>query len=518
MEPLKVIIVDDEILAIEHLKHMISWEEHGFTIVGEAITTNKAVEIVKNNRPHIIFMDIQMPRMDGLQLSQKILQFSPTTKIILLTSHRDFDYAKKAMALGISTYLLKHELQETKLIETIEGIKSELQEQEERALSIKKQCLLELLLFGTQKEAALKKLKGNISEINSKYVFFFVKVDTAFSIFEQYSSVTGLFVPELDWKGIFKSEDMEYIESVSLEGGKLLILCKLKHILAEKEIFTANFNKGLTLKNQGNNKGVSLSIIISPIFRKMENLPALYREIEKKSLSLILFGKQAVVLSQDIPNPEDLIQEEWKGIIQFIRKQATSAEEVDFIQAVNVVFHQMKERFHSAVLQVVCKEFIYQLDKLREKNRIPTYFELGAQNEEAFSRFYTLEDISQWLIEEYKKISAVRNSYGFSKKIHLIMDYIHEHYQKDISIEVIGDSLSISGDYLRHLFKKETGRTVLDYLTWFRIEKAKELLNGEEYKIYEVAELVGYKTSQYFSIVFKKWTGTTPLEYKDQIK
>lgn len=518
MKPLKVMIVDDEILAIEHLKHMILWEEHGFTIVGEAITAKKAIEIVKTNRPHIIFMDIQMPRMDGLQLSQKILEYSPNTKIILLTSHRDFDYAKKAMNLGITTYLLKHELQETKLIETLDGIKTELQEQEEKVLSIKRQCLLDLLVFGTHKETAMKTLKKNISDINSNYLFFFVKVDTAFSIFDHFSSVTDMYVPELEWKGIFQSEEMEYIESVTFEGGKLLILCKLKHKLAEKEVFTTIYNYAMNIKNQGKNRGLSLSIIISPIFRKMEDLPVLYREIEKKSPSLILFGKQTIVRSQDIRHPEYDIQEEWKGTIQYIRKQATSAEEGDFIQAVNVVFHRMREKFHPSVLQVVCKEFIYLLDQRREKYRIPTYFELGTQKESPFPRFYTLEDISQWFIEEYKKISSIQKPSGFSKKIHLIMDYIHEHYQKDLSIEVIGESLSISGDHLRHVFKKETGRTVLDYLTWFRIEKAKELLDGEEYKIYEVAEMVGYKTSQYFSLVFKKWTGFTPLEYKDQLK
>jgi two-component system, response regulator YesN len=518
MKPLKVMIVDDEVLAIEHLRHMISWEDHGFTIVGEAFSANKAIEIVKATRPHIIFMDIQMPRMDGLQLSQKILEYRSTTKIVLLTSHRDFDYAKKAMNLGISTYLLKHELQEAKLTETLEGIKTELQEQEEKVLSIKRQCLLDLLVFGRHKETAMKNLKRNISDINSSFVFYFVKVDTAFSIFDHFSSAADLYVPELEWKGIIQTDEMEYIESIAFEGGKVLILCKLKHRLAEKEGFTTIYNQALTIKNEGKQIGLSLSTIISPIFRKMEDLPFLYREIEKKSISLILYENQTIVRSQDIPPLENDILEEWKGTIPFIRKQATSSEGGDFIEAVHVVFRRMREKFHPSVLQVVCKEFIYLLDQLREKYQIPTYFELGAQNQAQIPDFYTLEDISQWLIEEYKNISTTQRHSGFSKKIQLIMNYIHDHYQKDLSIEMIGESLSISGDHLRHLFKKETGRTILDYLTWFRIERAKKLLEGEEYKVYEVAEMVGYKTSQYFSMVFKKWTGFTPIEYKDQRK
>lgn len=516
MKLLKVMIVDDEILAIEHLKHMISWEEHGLTIVGEAASGKKAVEIAQNTRPHMIFMDIQMPRTNGLQVSQKILEFNTNTKIILLTSYRDFEYAKQAMSLGISTYLLKHELNERKLLETIKEIMTELQEHEQEVLSLKRQCLLDVLVTGSSKESAIKKLKKSIADLNSHYVCYFVKIDTAFPVFENFSFAVDDYIPELDLQGIFESEEMEYIESVTLEGGKLVVLCRLRVKSAEKEVYTTVYQKAMNIKQQGKQAGKSLSIMLSPVFNNLEELPALYRQLEKKSSNFVLYGKQSILRAQDIHLPDYDILEEWKGTIEYIRNQANTQVKEDFQQAIKVVFNRLKNKFHPSVLQVICKEFIFLLDQLRVKHRKPTYFEWSAEEEGDFPRFYFLDDIVKWLMEEYNHITSPSSHTSFSKKIHSVMAYIHEHYQNDISIEVIGEALSISGDHLRHLFKKETGRTVLDYVTWYRMEKAKNLLGREDYKIYEVAEMVGYKTSQYFSLVFKKYTGFTPYEFKEK--
>ncbi len=73
--------------------------------------------------------------------------------------------------------------------------------------------------------------------------------------------------------------------------------------------------------------------------------------------------------------------------------------------------------------------------------------------------------------------------------------------------------INISGPYLRHKFKEELQMTILEYITNIRLEKAKDLLKSGAYKVYEVAEMVGYGNSQYFSQVFKKNTGISPLSY-----
>jgi two-component system response regulator YesN len=93
--------------------------------------------------------------------------------------------------------------------------------------------------------------------------------------------------------------------------------------------------------------------------------------------------------------------------------------------------------------------------------------------------------------------------------------YLKLHYREDLNIRKVADSLKISESYLSRLFKMETGYTFVEYLTNYRIKKAIELLKEKSEKVYEIAEMVGYSDSRYFSALFRKYVGVTPSEFKD---
>jgi two-component system response regulator YesN len=101
----------------------------------------------------------------------------------------------------------------------------------------------------------------------------------------------------------------------------------------------------------------------------------------------------------------------------------------------------------------------------------------------------------------------------YSPKIREAIKYIFNHYHRDIKIDDVAGSVKVSGEYLRHLFKEEVGKGYNEYLTDLRIQKAKELLLEEKYKLYEIADMVGYSSGTYFSAVFKKITGINPQDY-----
>lgn len=104
-----------------------------------------------------------------------------------------------------------------------------------------------------------------------------------------------------------------------------------------------------------------------------------------------------------------------------------------------------------------------------------------------------------------------------SRYVHRAMEYIARNYaDPDLSITTIADALGVSEGHLSHTFKKETGLTVIAYLTRFRIQTAQNLLSEGSYKIYEVAQQVGYRDVTYFSSTFRKITGMTPSEYQDR--
>lgn len=104
-----------------------------------------------------------------------------------------------------------------------------------------------------------------------------------------------------------------------------------------------------------------------------------------------------------------------------------------------------------------------------------------------------------------------------SKYVLEAMNYIAEHYSdNDISITPIARSLGVSESHLSHVFKKETNYTVVNYLTQYRMHTAMKLLKDCRYKVYEVAEMVGYRDVTYFSSTFKKLAGMSPSEYQDR--
>lgn len=102
---------------------------------------------------------------------------------------------------------------------------------------------------------------------------------------------------------------------------------------------------------------------------------------------------------------------------------------------------------------------------------------------------------------------------GSSHKIQSIINFIQKNYASDLTVTSLATQLHISSDYLRHLFKEETGENLTAFITRVKIENAKTFLQSGQYKVNEVAQMVGFNTTQYFSTVFRKQVGCTPKEY-----
>lgn len=106
-----------------------------------------------------------------------------------------------------------------------------------------------------------------------------------------------------------------------------------------------------------------------------------------------------------------------------------------------------------------------------------------------------------------------------SKYVLQALEYIAGHYSdQDISITMIASHLGVSEGHLSHVFKKETSYTIISYLTQYRVHTAMKLLQDCRYKVYEVAEMVGYRDVAYFGSTFKKLVGVSPSEYQDRCR
>ena len=128
---LKVFLVEDEYIIREAIRKTINWEQEGFELTGEAGDGEKAYPMIMQSRPDILITDIRMPFMDGLELSRLVCSSLPHTRIIILSGYDDFSYAREAISIGVTEYLLKP-VTGAKLLETMKKIGTDIAAERER--------------------------------------------------------------------------------------------------------------------------------------------------------------------------------------------------------------------------------------------------------------------------------------------------------------------------------------------------------------------------------------------------
>lgn len=220
---IKVLLVDDEVLAMDYLHNMIEWEELGYTITGHAINGKRTVEMYEKDRQDIVISDIRMVGMDGLELTRQLKQINPEVIVILLSAYRDFEYAQKGIQYGVSNYLLKHELCEEKLLQELDKIREKL-EAGARNRKVYQRYFARQLIYN-QVEADTKELK----ELGNRFFLVLLHRDSELTAGEfhetawkqeELESVSDIL--EADEEGLF------HVSEVQLSAGNMIVLYRIE--------------------------------------------------------------------------------------------------------------------------------------------------------------------------------------------------------------------------------------------------------------------------------------------------
>ncbi|MFC4305373.1 response regulator transcription factor [Cohnella boryungensis] len=481
MIPITVMLVDDEPLALENVYEMVAWEANGFEIVAKAGNGRMALRLFDKHRPQIVITDISMPQMDGLELGRAIHRQSPETQLVYLTAYRDFDYARQALELKAASYLLKHEISRNRLLEHLLELRRTIQGQAHLRESAVRTLIGDYLRGKSvlRIEEADSPLTRELTER--------LRVSLALLLFEINPVVhldggksTVQTADERLWERLSREvrdnlNTVRTIEVLPTDGGGYAVLLSVNApnsmLLMQYRLqqIARIFQKGIAEAT-----GFAPSILMEPCSSK-EQLPELFGAMtEAYDYSLFLPASSLFMLTQ-VPTgksdsraflPDLMEASDFRSLLGFLK--TTGAE--------------------------LAKEYGVEGNK-----------PLGGNARDIAAALRRMQ-------EERAEEKRLRSS--FSRWVLKAMDYVGEHYgDSDLSLESVAESLQISAIHLRTTFKKETGQSLLDYTTEFRMEIAKRLLKSGELKIYEVSEKVGYKTSQYFSQVFKKVTGSHPKDF-----
>lgn len=517
-----LIFVDDEFIIRNGISKCVPWGKNGFKLAGLFEDGQEAYNFVKENQVDVVITDINMPHMDGLTLSRILAEKYPKIMVLLLSGYDDFEYAQKAVKNHVREFLLKP-ITADELSQALELVKKELSLSRDQEL--KQEVMREKLKisFPLLKERFFNRLiSGRLTHNNylrRREYFRWNDLEESYQV-----SVIG--VPE-SWSELERITLQEYV-SGSIED--------------YDEVFF-NTNENLVLLIQGNGKReleAKTRKIIESTFhfigsQDKEQISTGCGEVVENyaEISTSYSGaKNAFDYTKVLGLSQILSIKEVRGSTKMLPET--------FCLMLSDVIYQLKEGSRDNTVETMDKLFLYMEGHYLSHDEAFSYYsrinhvldvfiqEMGlySDGDVIFSthtlRYRTLKQAHEafvnYIIDIEKKIENRRHDTIISR-IDKARDIISKRYvESDFSLQDICDELYLSTSQFSFLFKEGTSQTFVEYLTFFRVEEAKKLLKLTDNKVYEIAENVGYRDPRYFSLIFKKQTGITALEYRKRLE
>jgi two-component system, response regulator YesN len=520
----KVLIVDDEPLILNGIESIVNWEEMGLVIIGKALDGTKAIKIVENEKVDIIITDIKMPVMDGLELICKIRDKGFNIKFIILSGFNDFEYVKKAITLGIENYLLKpinkDELNST-LANAIEKIESELLQkihQREDMNILKQNLLYRWVTNGISVDELLDKSEMiGVNLCYSQFAVSIVKIlynENSYTKYKNDSSLMVFAVYNICCEII--AENSTGICFCDLNGNVVIVFM-------DKKLDKVQIKKTLEKCISHINKYINLDLFISTgdIQSDPEHVFNSYtRSKELQDYFLVMqpnvsIDPDTIVDSFTYGNQIDGIDFEHMQDIIVSKKK----EEISSFLSKIFIHLESSPAISRSYVQTIAVEILFHIRNYIMKNKggSTVRFEHLMMNFSNSLNIKSLDEVMKWLHQVMSSsidfiTSEEVNANPLARQV---LNYITANYTKELSMKSLSDTFKVNAAHLGQLLKKETGEMFSDYLNRLRVEKAKELLVSTDLKAGKVSEMVGYLDNNHFFKCFKKLTGISPTEYRN---
>lgn len=501
---LTVYIVDDEPMAIQYLETLLKGTNLDVEVIGTAQNGVKAIPEIAKLHPDFVFVDISMPVMDGLQMSEEILKQNPTQRIFMLTAYRDFAYAQKGISIGVSHYFLKNEVSEEQLEAVIRKNAADL-ERERR----EQHKILETNIRNFFREDTL----GSVSEWAyqdkpfQRYILFYIAQRPQIVLRHSESRHDG-YVDCYAVENGFYDDELQLRAFVELFRNEYCAI-----FFTQKEIPNVEWKCRETAKHimDGYLKNMEdyICLISFPV-TKFDMLPDTYYSLRKK-MKYLYAGQRRIYTGQELLNCgiSDKDSKMSRTIADWKEKLAVESEkeaEKLLFQVLNEMIENRDVWEYSDSIQEICHYLFAQI----RKNKL---------NLELFrmSDVYTdVETLNKDFIKNQKTFlyeMQKRREKRYSRHVILAQEYIYQNYMKDISVTDIAKAAGISEGHLRRCFKKEMNDNVVNFLTDFRLDCGKKMMEDGMKSIDEIWKQIGFTSAQYFSYVFKKKEGMSPRDY-----
>jgi len=525
---MKLLIVDDETPTREGLKKHIPWELLGISIVKEARDGYEALEIIANWQPDFMLTDVRMPGMDGIELASRVRKLHPSCYILFLSGYSDKEYLKSAIDLNAVSYIEKP-INLSEVTQSVQKAISLFEDEKERVEREK------FLNDSLEENLPYRKEKLAHALLNPKSDPKLIKRElNACSITTEPGLVYQTIIIRTDALEIWNNPDISFIKS---EIKNILtevmlvrwVLCSDKDdrhiisILAFDSSLSNNLeislNSAMDILHSTFHESLQLFISVGQKVNSVIDIPASYRTavISLQKLFFRGYGKVVFIKSASIGN-EFVLDEEWENDFNYLLEQMNTLDAIQMIRRLCAEIKPKEDTLVSYIKNIFFR-ILLSINSLYERRNISENSEKPQENYlwDIISGFETLDEIQDYIsgyINSFdEKIKALQNS---KRTIVEITRFIEKNYSNEaLTTQSIAENVYLTPTYLCALFKKETGRTIREYITTVRMEKSKQLLLDRKIKLHEIAKMTGYSDSNYYAKVFKRSFGLNPSEYRE---
>ncbi|MFD2332791.1 response regulator [Cohnella sp. GCM10020058] len=527
---LRAIIVDDERTTRDSLSRYLPWERMGVASIATAKNGLEALETAQAAAPDILLTDVRMPKMDGMELAAKIRAIYPSCKIIFLSGHADKQYLKEAIHLKAISFVEKPinvtEL-ESALLKAIAECLDDRRHLEENQRMIDG---LGERRWRMRQELAreLTGLPPDPSELENRFGDLYIRFSRHPFFTAAYAIIDGPATTDNRMIHGLRSALLEQLAAPEVFGWAdclagfdvrdrlfMIVAERTDRPAAERD---AAIVAALRHLQECAADRIRLTLSVGPRVREIGQVPASFQAAIAAAALRFYRGDRNVIRYDAVPTVEFRIDSKTHerfrrhlstddrgpalALIRQLAAEAAHTEDLD-LHRVKSVFYQL-----TLIVQEAAASWgIAHSDDGSEMHAIWRHID----------RVGSLDELASGLLHRIGAMyDRIRDKDSVGRKVYEITQYIRAHYaDSTLSTQSIALHVSFSKTYLCAFFKKNAGKTINEFITEVRMEKAKDLLKEGQLKQYEIADALGYKDANYFTTLFKKHTGYTPTRYME---
>lgn len=497
---IKAVLCDDDEIILHGLTAVVQWESLGIEIIGTAFDGKKGLELVRRHMPDLLLTDIRMPYIDGLQLIEEAKRLNPSLLTVVFSGYDDFEYARKAVRLGVLDYLSKP-IDIDEMMQVLRAAVRKYQVNREEFHRKREEALQNIYLNGLEETAGIEDIIYDYCGV--------IAAEVSGSRIDLNRFHTA--ASELCSQGL-------YLLSKEERRCILAITAPSRISVELRCIYCADYLRKEVTKTAAD---VQLTTASSDILEGLKNLGQCCRQAAEAMELKYIKGE-----NENLKYMERKADQEKADLNFFL--------ETDLVSPVKygdgILLNEKLDELKAKLLEAGVESYLYlqflvgniYSNIIRELGAGGIYIEevfidpVGEYRQmiESSTIHVAMDNLSQNLKRICSFVSEQKSG-RYSPPVYKAMQYIQARFMDaGLSMDDVAEAVHLSAGHFSTIFKQEVGQTFTDYLIQIRMERAKELIMNSGIKVYEIAAMSGYDNVPYFSTAFKRYTGYSPSEFK----